>query len=182
MLHLFTLPTTLTTGLIPQTRKTKSVCMFSDKSVHLRPSVPKHHVRASTNSILVKKTNTKHLGHRTNFYLYSNNLHWIGHTKDLLCPKLHLYISSDRSPSSMKVDQCNTGHFKSSATHKYSRNTQSHKYSRNTMSRLTSDCNALGKWPQIFFVHKITLATTLHQRPRLLTDFDTEYPPFLCVF
>ena len=68
MLHLFTLPTTLTTGLIPQTRKTKSVSGLPDKSVHLRPSVPKHHVRASTNSILVKKTNTKHLGHRTNFY------------------------------------------------------------------------------------------------------------------
>ena len=56
MLHLFTLPTSLTTGLIPQTRKTKSVCRFPDKSVHLRPSVPKHLVRACTNSILVKKT------------------------------------------------------------------------------------------------------------------------------
>ena len=185
MLHLFTLPTTLTTGLIPQTRKTKSVCMFSDKSVHLRPSVPKHLVRACTKSILVKKTcpqiQSTSDTERT-FYLNSNNLHWIRHTKDLLCPKFHLYIRSDRSLSSMTVDQCNTGHFKSSAPHKYSRNTQSHKYGRNTMSRLTSDCNALGKWPQIFFVHKITLATTLHQRPRLLTDFDTEYPPFLCVF
>ena len=109
----------------------------------------------------------------------------------ICCVPNSIYIRSGRSLSSMKVDQCNTDHFKSSAPHKYSRNTQhhkysrntqSHKYSRNTMSLLTSDCNALGKWPQIFFVHKITLATTLHQRPSLLTDFDTEYPPFLCVF
>ena len=129
-------------------------------------------------------TNTKHLGHRTNFLPeFKHQIVCIGSgIQRICCVPNSIYIRSGRSLSSMKVDQCNTGHFKSSATHKYSRNIQSHKYSRNTMSRLTSDCNALGKWPQIFFVHKITLATTLHQRPRLLTDFDTEYPPFLCVF
>ena len=127
-------------------------------------------------------TNTKHLRHRANFYTLIQIICIGSGIQRICCVPNSIYLRSDRSLFSMKVDQCNTGHFKSSAPHKYSRNAQSHKYSRNTMSRLTSDCNALGKWPQIFFVHKIALATTLHQRPSLLTDFDTEYSPFLCVF
>ena len=127
-------------------------------------------------------TNTKHLRHRANFYTLIQIFCIGSGIQRICCVPNSIYLRSDRSLSSMKVDQCNTGHFKSSAPHKYSRNARSHKYSRNTMSRLTSDCNALGKWPQIFFVHKITLATTHHQRPSLLTDFDTEYSPFLCVF
>ena len=93
MLHLFTLPTTLTTGLIPQTRKTKSVSGFPDKSVHLRPSDPKHLVRVQI-PFWSRKLVHKYKAPQTQselLYLNSNNLHWIRHTKDLLCPKFHLF-------------------------------------------------------------------------------------------
>ena len=99
MLHLFTLPTTLTTGLIPQTRKTKSVSGFPDKSVHLRPSDPKHLVRVQI-PFWSRKRVHKYKAPQTQselLYLNSNNLHWIRHTKDLLCPKFPLFTFRQKS-------------------------------------------------------------------------------------
>ena len=162
------------------------VCVWVPRQVcaleTIRPQTPCACVYKFHSGQENSSTNTKHLRHRANFYTLIKIICIGSGIQRICCVPNSLYLRSDRSLSSMKVDQCNTGHFKSSAPHKYSRNAQSHKYSRNTMSRLTSDCNALGKWTQIFFVHKIALATTLHQRPSLLTDFDTEYSTFLCVF
>ena len=63
-------------------------------------------------------TNTKHLGHRTNFYT-SIQIVCIGSgIQRIFCVPNSIYIRSDTSLSSMKVDLCNTGHFQSSAPYK----------------------------------------------------------------
>ena len=94
------------------------VCVWVPRQVcaleTIRPQTPCACVYKFHSGQENSSTNTKHLRHRANFYTLIQIICIGSGIQRICCVPNSIYLRSDRSLSSMKVDQCNTGHFKSS--------------------------------------------------------------------